>query len=103
MLTADCPVGAERPPHWFKQLISTVAACLCLSGSSALAGEKPRERALLGEICITPPRTNVVTKISTNVPAFLGKICVPPVRVDPPRALGTTNAAPGNVKAKAKG
>src|SRR5436190_15738783 len=34
MLTADCPVGAERPVHWFKQLISAAAACLCLSGSS---------------------------------------------------------------------
>jgi hypothetical protein len=81
VLTADCPVGAARPLHRLKQFISAAAACLCLSGSSALAGEKPRspvasQRALLGEVCIQPPK--VVATSNTNLPPMLGKICVQP-------------------------
>jgi hypothetical protein len=91
MLTADCPVGAERPLHWAKRFISAIAACFCLSGPPALAGEKPRERALLGDVCVTIPRTNVVTQTTTNHPAFLGRIAMPPIRVNP---AGETNASP---------
>jgi hypothetical protein len=105
MLTADCPDGAERPLHWFKQLISAAAACLCLSGSAALAGEKPRspvssQRALMGDICIQPLRTNIVAGANTNPPPLMGKICVQPSPPNPPRvnrpaASGTTNGSPG--------
>jgi len=98
VLTADCPVGAERPLHWIKQLISAAAACLCLSGSPVLAGEKPRARALLGDICITPPRTNVVTQTITNPPPMLGKICVQPPGVNPAKPRRSTNAVPGSAK-----
>ena len=114
MLTADCPVGAERPVHWFKQLISAAAACLCLSGTSALAGEKPRssvaeQRALMGDICVQPIKTNLVkmgeicvqprvrqTAANTNPPPLMGKICVQPPRASPPLASGTTNATTGS-------
>src|SRR5437773_4587997 len=71
MLTADCPVGAERPAHWLRQLLSAAAACLCLSGSAAFAGENPRatgtpRSARMGDICV-PPQTNLLK---------LGEICI---------------------------
>lgn len=123
MLTADCPVGAERPMHWFKRLISAAAACLCLSGSSALAGDNPRasgatQRALMGDVCIQSVKTNPVkigeicvkpsnaaNVTNTNPPALLGKICVQPATVKPPRvnpssASGATNGAQGGPKGR---
>src|SRR5258706_4301072 len=103
VLTADCPVSADPLLHWFKRLVSAAAACLCLSGFSALAGEKPRpavstQRALLGEICARPPGTNVLTVANTNPPPLLGKICVQPPRVNPPAGSGRTNASSGSLK-----
>jgi hypothetical protein len=105
VLTNDCPVGAERPLHWFKQLISAAAACLCLSGSSALAGEKPRastasQKMLMGDICVQPPASNVVKQAvaNTNRPAFMGKICIQPTPPSPPATSPTTTPASGGSK-----
>src|SRR5260221_8823880 len=95
VLTANCPVGAEKPVHWFRQLISAAAACLCLSGISAFSGEKSRAtgsspRALLGEICVSVPRTNS----NTNIPPLLGKISVAPPPLNSPTPPTTPNTDP---------
>jgi len=91
VLTSDCPVGAERPVHWFKRVLSAAAACLCLSGASALSDEKPvpSRRVLMGEMCVSPRGTNVTAQVkpSTNQPPLLGKIALPP-----PRNSGTAPA-----------
>jgi hypothetical protein len=102
VLTANCPVNAEKPVHWFRQLISAAAACVCLSGISAFSGEKSRSTgvALLGEICVSVPKTNSNTGTipDTNPPPVLGKISFVPPRLNSPAPPPTMNPAPANPK-----
>ena len=67
--------------------------------SDVPGGTKPRptvssQRALMGDICVQPPRTNVLTTASTNPPPLMGKICVQVPPANPPVAGGSANTAP---------
>jgi len=95
MLTADCPIGAERPIHWLKQWFSAAAACFWFLGLPSFAAEskrpatgnpgafsagtKPNNQAMLGEVALRySTNGSVINGSCSNGPALLGKIALPP-------------------------